>query len=339
MNIIKGREPPLVAEYSKYFDEDISIEEMSYLLECSQKEERPHCLVTDSGWFMFDDELGVLNKGKEPIIVQSVFSCMKYIKRLNFIAVTMGYGLPRFYSWHENLSYLLDEYVDFGSMISLCLGYDKCSLMDACIMLGNNLTMRDTLGFIDLLRCSKLNCTVGGTGYLRVSGYVYKDYSDCTGHISGRGWRYALVVDCEGKPSGVLTDGCRQLGGVLYAVRDSLMIPLHKFIVNDGIIEDTLSGVHKMYTQAGGFGVCDVYVFGKSDIVMLESSISNRLFKRFNFIDCTFEVKGKLSDDFVGKATLSNIARYLGVFVARPRHNALADARTLFNILSRIRRM
>ena len=38
------------------------------------------------------------------------------------------------------------------------------------------------------------------------------------------------------------------------------------------------------------------------------------------------------------KRTLQNIARHFNVMAVRPKHNALSDARTLFNILSAIKR-
>ena len=92
-----------------------------------------------------------------------------------------------------------------------------------------------------------------------------------------------------------------------------------------------------------------VLVYGTSDETLFQASLREKLSQRkyvnicnkLEFINVYDYINSYIDkfDDFDEKHTLENVAKYLSVRVLKPIHNPLNDARTLFNVLSRILQM
>lgn len=192
-----------------------------------------------------------------------------------------------------------------------------------------------------------LDFNISGNTIMHNSSVYYKDYSSSIDSLSSKaGVRYGIILDCEGS----ITDGCSELGGIIYAKKDNKLIKLETFsykkrYVVEGISEliDSYERVTERYIPARGISVL---TYGFNDNKMILASISGnsnkglrkKVQKYFNFIDIRSYVYDYIdyNNISVKDRKLSTVADVLSVKVIRPKHNALNDSKTLFNILSKI---
>lgn len=179
------------------------------------------------------------------------------------------------------------------------------------------------------------------------SGTYYKDFSsDTLSRDFKNGYNYAVIVDCEGTSYG----GCKEVGGLIVAYGKGNLAKIETFYFKQRDFSDGISNVISRYEQITGRYLpargIPVVTYGGSDENMIlgelkenSSRLARRRFKsQFDFIDSQGYIFDYLDDTGLRLENrhLSDIAEGLGVEVITPKHNALNDAKTLFNVLSRI---
>lgn len=294
------------------------------------------CLNVGSSFSWFALVSGRVKKLGEAVLGEdlSLFEIGRFYKTLRFRAAMLGYRLGTLYSDSSLLGYAS------GSLQELMWGYPAGT---ALMMMSSHFTVGRAV------TASALVDVMGwhfrqDAGKLFAKGKIYKDFSNCTSTITGYSdCSYGVIIDCEGKigMSGSLSDGCRELGGLIWCRRKEILVSVEQFSCDEVLFEDTLIRVMRSMRSLSGGKKFSVLTFGKSDKKMFESSLkslcSARVFKQvsgtFRFVDCKRFIDSYVSD-MEQKATLSNIARHLGVLVLTPRHKALNDARTLLNVLA-----
>ena len=179
------------------------------------------------------------------------------------------------------------------------------------------------------------------------SGIYYKDFSsDIILRDFKNGYSYAVIMDCEGTSYG----GCKEVGGLIIAYGGGNLAKIETFYFKQRDFSEGISNVVSRYEQITGRYLptrgIPVITYGGSDKNMIlgelketSSRLARRRFKsQFEFIDSQGYIFEYLDGIGLvsGERHLSDIAENLGVEVIVPKHNALNDAKTLFNVLSRI---
>lgn len=188
------------------------------------------------------------------------------------------------------------------------------------------------------------------TGNLTCNSVFLKDFSICTtDSIEKSRGKWGIIIDCEGNKNN--QSGLRELGGIIFCKYKDKLISVQTFECTEVLLEDTLIQVIKDYEEGIGRYIpsrgIDIYTYGGVDAVMFEESlrnVSSKQFRRkmkrlFHFHDCRTYIYNYLNEYdklMQDKKTLSNVAKVLNVAVIQPKHNAIADCRTLFNILAYI---
>lgn len=293
----------------------------------------------------------------------SKYSVGRFMKRLRYNIAKSGINLfkVRYLIWDsqdlgaEFLDYLLsyNKLVDFFSRIE---GLKDRSIYSVMRLLSNNLLLRYSPSAEKFVDC--LNDGFQQLGLREESGVLYskdiyyKDYSNCTSNIVDFSkCSYGIIIDCEGVEgvNGSLKNGVRELGGIIYCKYGNILLKLDLFVCDGVLLGDTLLQVVKNYKGfTSGFSrYINVITFGKSDEIMLKaglkSTCSKRDYKMFdsvlNFHDCSSYINSYITENNIevdGHHTLTNLAKALQVLPLYPKHKPLNDARTLFNILSRV---
>lgn len=139
-----------------------------------------------------------------------------------------------------------------------------------------------------------------------------------------------LVIDCEGYPQ-EQSSGARQVGGLICSLSNSgrYISVIEDFMLDGALVNEGLSRVYAMMKSYSGHRYFKAYTFGSQDAIMLRNTFKSKvLLNRLEFVDIR-ALGGSLS---VGKQ--NEVAERYNVKVHTPKHNALNDARTLFNILA-----
>lgn len=193
-----------------------------------------------------------------------------------------------------------------------------------------------------------LGLETGDDGTLLCRNVFRKDYSSCVSSLIDKTrCKWGIILDCEGNKNNAT--GLRELGGIIFCRYGDVMLSVETFECTEVLLEETLQQTIKNYESDIGRYIpargIDVYTYGGVDACMIEDSLKvvgskqfrKRLAKVFRYHDCREYVYGYIRYNNIPceeKKTLSNVARLLGVQVIQPKHSALADSRTLFNVLA-----
>lgn len=289
----------------------------------------------------------------------SKYSVGRFVKRLRYSIAMSGINLRmlKYLVWsdddigYEFRNYILkyDRLADFFGKIEGLRGLscvNVMQLLSSQIQLKYHVTAEN---FVDCLNDSFRALGIREeNGILLSSNVYYKDYSSCVSSVFDMsGSTYGVVLDCEGVKGGdgSLENGCSEVGGLIYCRYKNILLGLSQFSCDEVLLEETLTQVVSNYREFSfsKFKTIDVITFGSSDSVMLKASIARvcskvqakRLISQFRFIDSRSKILDH-AHGIDGRETLSNIARAFGVLPVHPKHRALNDARTLFNILAKI---
>ena len=193
-----------------------------------------------------------------------------------------------------------------------------------------------------------LNLSLNNAGwFVSESGSIYTDFSkevyilESVSHC-----RFGIMLDCEGDSDG----SCREIGGLFYCVKGSHLHKLDAFESGVNTIQDTIKEIIEQYKRITGRYIpskgINIITFGGSDENMVLSSLkgnSNKHLRRqventFRFKDIRGVIYDYINDNHIETKdlTLGSIAEALSVKVITPRHVALNDSKTLFNVLKRI---
>jgi len=288
------------------------------------------------GWFTwFDDSLAV--RGELRLDSQTNWGFGEFNRSLNYAVAKSGGYISKMYG-----SGFGSYYPDAVPFKELFWGYDVD--MAAFIMSRESISREVTsTGLLSLCKQTRVILS-NDAGVLTVRPSYTKDFSMCYSPVP-RSATYGVIIDCEGKlgGDGSLSNGCREVGGVVYARSGRMLVCLDRFSCEEPLLGATLA---RMLDNLRGFGftgrTLDIMMFGVSDKKMLTASLDkctryerSQFNKLFYYIDCRQFVERHASR-VVGRCTLSNLARSLGVSVLVPKHKAINDARTLFNVLAMI---
>lgn len=343
--------------WSIFFDGGITNDtEMSDMLIQGIIEDKnyTYCFVNgnDVCWFRLSDKKIIIH-GDFTLIDSSLYNEGTSLKRLNYLLVKSGSSLKNisYYKWGYSFIENYYKCMSIEDLFSNIHGIDTASL--SSIIERLRVSEYCGYGINSLVSCMSDNFLAlglkDGNGHIITRDYYLKDYSVCKGRFSGKEVTYGIILDCEGVSDcdGSLQNGCREVGGIIFSELNGKMFSVHQFIADSRLLSEVLVNVVETYRDVidrlePKTGI-PTYVYGASDKIMLEnqiSSISSKkirkfLGNKFNFIDVKHYVNSYVGN-MVDKRTLQNIARELGVLAVRPKHNALSDARTLFNIIAEI---
>ena len=283
--------------------------------------------------------------------VLSNYSVGRFVKRLRYNIAMSGYNIARvkFLFWNED-----DNDIEFAKYIFtfdyLYQFFDKINGLknlkasNIIQLLSKTIQNKYTVtaeSFVDSLKDSAEDLQlVQKDGILYSTNIYYKDYNNCqTAIINPSKCTYGIIIDTEGikGKDGKLTNGISEVGGVIYCKYNNILLNVDTFECDRELLQETLERVVENYKDIANKKVkhIPVLIFGTSDISMLKSSnLTPKLFYTFDFIDCQPFIKTVYNAE--DKPTLANIARSIGVQPIYPKHRALNDAKTLFNILAKI---
>lgn len=316
-------------------------------------------------WFNMKNNK-VLYEGHEVLTEPaSMYSVGKFANRLRYLMVQSGASLNNvvFYSWGD---FLLEEifpnYKDLRAVMSGIKGLGGLSLEDTYEQLSEYILTDkdreeiDAHKFVNLLidNASILGMHSDSYGNLLFKQNYYKNYSACKSNVTiTRDTEFFMIVDCEGVSSsnGALQNGFREIGVILCIKQKDRLVCRYFMQSQSAIFESFMKELPCAYRAFSGRNIpkngIKTYVYGASDKKMIQGQIEtikdrwlrNKSMNLFDFVDVKYLI-GKVldKDGMTAKRTLQNIARHFNVMAVRPKHNALSDARTLFNILSAIKR-
>ena len=293
--------------------------------------------------------------------VLSKFSVGKFMKRLRFNIAKSGINLNKvkFLVWEkEDLGSEFESYIlkydclkDFFSKI---IGLKGLSCETVMRLLSKDILGQVIVNAENFVDCLNDSFTALGVsekeGVLYSRGVFYKDYSSCRSSIfNSSNCQYGIIIDCEGKKGGNGSPnmGLRELGGLIFCRHEDKLLSLDTFYCDEIILEDTLLKVLQNYSEFKKERRINVFVYGSSDVLMLRNSIMNccksrvakQILGAFNFVDCRQYVINYIKRneiEYEGKGSLTTLAKAVGVFPVVPKHKPVNDAKTLFNILSKI---
>lgn len=174
-----------------------------------------------------------------------------------------------------------------------------------------------------------------------------KDFSSDIVDINIKnGFRYCITLDCEGNAQG----GCSEVGGIIFAYGMHMLVKLETFYFKqrdfcEGML-NIVSRFEKLSNRYLPVKGIPVLTYGGTDAAMIATELSQsasratrkKLDRSLDYIDCQGYVFDFLTHNNIelDNKKLSNVADNLGVEVVKPKHSALNDAKTLFNVLSRV---
>lgn len=154
--------------------------------------------------------------------------------------------------------------------------------------------------------------------------------------------KYFMLLDCEGTVQG----GATEVGGLIVAVNDGQLIKLGSFNFDRFDFESSFADMLNTWQELTGRKVVrgiTFYTYGSNDETMFMQALRNEMgrknkrkyFNYLKFLDCQPVIFKLLEELGINEGRrLSSVARALGVSTVMPKHSALNDAKTLFNILS-----
>lgn len=354
--------------FSRFYESDIDLTDsdmiyaLLYLLNSIKTQS--YCFVLERGkklslcWFRLNDNRLDVRGNLSLDIVNESYSSYKFGKFKKYLSYKMYesdccISNTKFYLWSYNensISRWLPNYESISSLLSFIPNFNKLSYLDIFRFLSSKLKFTYEFSAVDFTELfSVLVKELGVDENLNLLSTFKKDYSRCTCNDfeKSRG-KWGIILDCEGNKDNAL--GLRELGGVIFCRYNGIAVCVESFFCNEVLLEETLIQVIKNYeTDTERYipsrGI-DVFTFGSCDEVMIEDSLRRvgtkqfrrRLKRVFRFHDCRGFIDNFLdsSDVVINRRDLSSIALTLGVCVVSPKHNALADSKTLFNVLTHI---
>lgn len=354
--------------YSYFFDGTIESDfEMLELIfnGLLQSSDFCFCLNIDATfcWFKIQNNSIKILGTMQYSYAASKYSMGKFIKKLRYGIAKSGYNLNKvsYFFWSKddlltdidnyipNRNYLEDFFGNIQGMKGMnCM--NVMQLLDTEIKETYRVTAKD---FVECLNKSFNKLKIYEKDGIIYSGNTfYKDYSTCVSPlINVNECVYGIILDCEGKSSGILQDGGRQFGGLIFCKYKNILLNLDTFICDEIMLEDTILKVLDNYKTLANIPVfsnkpIDVLVYGSSDEKLFVNSLANicskktfkNIQKSIRFINVYDYIKTYLSMNkpLNSRYTLENVAKILNVQVIQPIHNPSNDARTLFNVLARI---
>lgn len=315
-------------------------------------------------WFYIDNASNLRVLGDDCLILtknqSEGYILGKFIKCLRYKMAKTGCCVARtkFLTWsetcvNENISNYILGFKTLRPLFNSISGLDFVDYNSVIRLLSNDLKYSYEVTakeFVTALSQSSkaLGLSTSEDGTLVCKNVFKKDYSICISSLIDKSrCKWGIILDCEGNKGNKA--GLRELGGIIFCRYNNIMLSVETFECTEVLLEETLKQTIKNYESNTGRYIptrgIDIYTYGGVDAYMIEDSLKSvgtkqfrkRLSKVFKYHDCREYIYAYIEDNNISceeKKTLSNIARILGVQVVHPKHSALADSRTLFNVLA-----
>lgn len=159
--------------------------------------------------------------------------------------------------------------------------------------------------------------------------------------------KFGVVLDCEG----TIQYGATEIGGLIIENQNGVLYKIGSFRFERADFTTAFPELLKLWLNVTKRKVergITVYTYGANDETMFLRATglemgrkSKRKYAKYlNFVDVSGLVGTKLNSlGLTEGRKLSDVAEQLGVAVCMPKHNALNDAKTLFNVLSMLNLM
>lgn len=291
-------------------------------------------------WFTVTDKVNILGKLQFSTTV-SLQNIGAFIKQLRFSIVKSGIRL-------DHIKFLVwDDKVDLKHFENYIIQYDNLQDFFNKIQGCSNLSYKAIIQLLQkeeyssynaeaFVRCLKDNFEELGLyeqdGILYSTNLFYhKDYVGLRSPIiDPKNCSYGIILDTEGKGSDA-QQGVREIGGIIYCRNGNRLTILDTFYSDSYLAEDVLKQAMQLVKSLQP-GHIRVHTYGDFDRKLLYYSISDKTYKQLSFHDISTALVVKYNNGRSIKQ--SKLAEKLGVLVHKPKHSALADAKTLFNILA-----
>lgn len=292
-------------------------------------------------WFTLTDRLNILGKLQfsNAATLQSIGMFIKQLRYNIVKSSKVRLDHVKFLVW--------DAKVDLKNFENYIIHYDNLQDFFNKIQGCNNLSYKAIIQLLQkeeytsynaetFVKCLKDNYSE--LGLYEQDGILYsttlkyhKDYVGLHSPIlNPKDCSYGIILDTEGDgPSA--EHGVRELGGIIYCRNGTRLTILDTFYSDIHLLEDVLKQAIQVI-KALQPGHIRIITYGSLDKVMLYHSISNKTFKQLSFHDIAPALALVYNKNEGIKQ--SKLAEKLGVLVHRPKHSALADAKTLYNILT-----
>lgn len=344
--------------YDTYFEGKINNDEdmISNIVEGLLKE-KGWCYIVKIGktfgWFkVLNNKVVSLGEIQFSEVV-SRYTIGRFVKRLRYRIVEsdMNVSKVKFFVWDDSdiTPYIEAYYENPNQMksslnkINGLLNLDRQAIF---LRLSNTLrlvhyTAKD---FIESLAVNELVEGVDEAGDLLFVDTFYKDYSLCKVEkgVNKGITKYSLIIDCEGikNSDGSLTNGFSEVGVLLFGHTADGLIVVDNMTTDDKLLNDSFIQFFDDYrAELGYHDIINVYTFGRSDEKMISVGLKYTIKKRLKFIDIQGNIVKYLDSNNIcidKSRVLTNIAESLGVKAIYPKHTAINDARTLFNVVSEL---
>ena len=172
-----------------------------------------------------------------------------------------------------------------------------------------------------------------------------KDFSADAVALDSKGkYKYCIVLDCEGTQTG----GCAEVGGIIAAYADGVLYKAETFYFKHREFSEGMLNIVKRFEQVTNRYLpvkgIPVLTYGNTDSNMINTELAEsvprtarrKIEKSFEFRDCQDYISAFVDSKGISCANkqLSTVAASIGVTTVLPKHNALNDAKTLFNVLA-----
>ena len=310
-------------------------------------------------WFVVKpNELKILGS-MQLCHIMNKYNTGQFIKRLRYEIAKSGFNLEsvKWLIWDESdirnefANYIL-KYDMLSNFFSEIEGFRGMGCKEIMKVLSHEVQDHFELRANVFVSCLKDSFTSLGLyekdGILYSGTTYYKDFSSCVSTIiDSKKLSWGIIIDCEGKKGldGSLTNGFRELGGIIYCKYGSTLLNVDTFICDERMLNETLLKVLDNYKELSGLPInkpINVIIYGKSDKIMFYSSLSqvcnksvkSKIERRFKFVNCANYIRTYLGVSNI--PSLEDVAKLCKVSCLKPAHNPLNDCRTLFNVLARI---
>lgn len=339
--------------FSYFFEGKLETDDsMIEILENAFFKDSPYCFCLKLGnsfcWFTVGKSRLYI-KGKlifsEPI---STYSVGKFIKKLRYSIAKSGVSLGKvtYLVWDEADLKGFEGYIikynllsEFFNKIDGCKGLKCSNIMRLLSKERGGIISYNAEQFVDCLNDSYDILGLNEIdGVLYSKNVFYKDYSNCVSSlVSSKECSFGIVLDTEGikGSNGALSNGVGELGGIIFCRYKGILLNVTSFTCDALLVSETVSQTIKRVRELSGDSrkPINTFIFGRSDIKMLQNSLPIKLFKQLTFIDCKPII---LKSYNLSSSSQSDIANELRVALIKPKHNPLSDAKTLFNILAKL---
>lgn len=345
---------------------------LSSVINCDTNLQYSYCVlffrdnVYTFSWFSIGNNSAIKILGNDSIKLNNestkVYALGKFMKCLRYKMAKTGCNITKtqFLVWDSScISFDISNYIiGFKSLDYIFSNIKNLSTLDynsLMRLLSTDIKMNYNFSaseFTKVLSSSSklLDLKSSSDGVLTYKDSFIKDYSSCiSSEIDKTRAKWGIILDCEGNKDNA--SGLRELGGIIFYRYNNIMINVETFECGEILLEETLQQVLRNYEEHINRYIpmrgIDIYTFGSVDACMIEDSLKSvstkqfrkRIKKLFRYQDCRDYIMSYLSAkniDIDKKKTLSNIASSLGVQVISPKHSALCDSKTLFNVLAYI---